>query len=160
MLAVEDLAVLLRLEGRPWPSAEALAEEIDQSVGAAEELLQRFRQSGLCRLVTLVRHPDACECVAYLKLCLVETAATEALDRRLEADVHVTAAARLSGEHDYRIEALHSDVGRAGAWFRQLLQEPAVSQGALRVTRTVFTRRPAFRLEAGRPSRVLLTPPR
>jgi hypothetical protein len=159
MLAVEDLAILLRLEGRPWPSAEALADEIGQPVEAVEQILQRFRQSGLCRQVTLVHHPDACECVAYLKLCLVETAATEALDRRLEADVHVRAAVRLSGEHDYRIEALHPDVGRAGDWFRQLLLEPAVSHGALRVTRTVFTRRPAFRLEAGRASRVLLAPP-
>lgn len=159
-LTAKELAILLRLEGRPWPSAEALADEIGQPIEAAQQILHRFRQSGLCRLVTIARNPNVCECVAYLQLCLVETSAIEALDRRLEADLHVMAAVRLSGEQDYRIEAHHSDVGRAGHWFRQLLMEPAVSQGALLVTRTVFTRRPAFRIEAGKASRVMFTPRR
>ena len=135
------LALLARLEGAPLPSGEDLADLLGLSRKAAYGVLTRLRQSGVLRTIMVAQPGDwVCECVAYLRVWMTDKAALAALERRLARDPSVTVVAQISGVHDYRLEALHPDVTRAQAWFRNLLTDDAVAQGDLRFTRTVHKR--------------------
>lgn len=137
-----DLEIMARLEGKPLPTTQQLAAMLDVSQTSAFRIINRFKRSGVLKLVDQVRLPaDVCHCIADLRTRLLARQDLERLEVRLTEDPHVSAAAAITGKHNYRVTALHRDMAEANAWFRALLTEPAVIDGVLLFCRPIIERR-------------------
>ncbi|HJV41394.1 hypothetical protein [Caulobacter sp.] len=137
-----DLEIMARLEGKPLPTTQQLAAMLDVSQTTAFRIIARFKRSGLLRLADRVRLPEnVCHCIADLRTRLLAMPDLERLEERLRADPHVSTAAAITGKHNYRVTALHRGVAEANAWFKALLAEPAVIDGALTFCRPIIDRR-------------------
>lgn len=136
-----DLEILARLEGRPLPTVIELAQMFDVSQTTAHRIISRFKQSGLLKLVDRVRLPDdVCHCIADLRTRLLELRDLDQFEARLRNDPAVSAAAAVTGKHSYRVTSLHRGVAEANLWFKALLHEPAVIDGALTFFRPIIDR--------------------
>ncbi len=149
-----DLAIMARLEGKPLPTVMELARMFDVSQTTAFRIIARFKQSGMLKLVDRVRLPDnVCHCIADLRTRLQNGPDLERLEARLRDDPAVSAAAAVTGRHSYRVTALHRGAPEANVWFKALLTEPAVIDGALIFCRPIIDRQHyASALAAGRSS--------
>jgi DNA-binding Lrp family transcriptional regulator len=140
-LSENDLRVLARLEGKPLPRGQALAEALDMRPSAAWDFIRRMRRSGALRLVSPVQAPpDACECISYLRVHAVRADEISALERRMADDPLVMDAAMITGWYDYRLFSRHSDYRSANAWSRSLETAPGVAQVATRMCERVIER--------------------
>jgi len=140
-VTLDDLRVLARLEGRPLPRGQALADALGVSPATAWNHVRRLRRIGALTFVSLVKlRPDACECITYLQLDAAGPGDLDALDRRLAADPVIMLASRVTGEFDYRIHSLHADCWSANDWSRSLEAAPRVSRISTRFSTTVFER--------------------
>lgn len=136
-----ELRIWMQLEGRPFPSAAVLSAELGVSKPAAWRLLSRLKRTGVMRAMNLVkRMPGTYECAAYLRARLTNPGAVADLERRLENDPVVTVAAKLTGSYDYRVVSMHRSVYIANDWFRDLLKDPAVTDGVLELMNTILDR--------------------
>lgn len=136
-----DLEIMARLEGKPLPTVQELAQLFDVSQTTAFRIITRFKQSGMLKLVDRVRLPDTiCHCIADLRTRLVDGADLNRLEARLREDPYVSAAAAVTGKHNYRVTALHPGATEANVWFRSLLTEPAVIDGVLIFCRPIIDR--------------------
>jgi len=136
-----DLAIMARLEGKPLPTVVELAQMLEVSQTTAFRIITRFKQSGLLKLVDRVRLPaDVCHCIADLRTRLTDGGALDRLEARLRDDPCVSTAAAVTGKHSYRVIALHRGMAEANAWFRTLLTEDAVIDGALIFCRPIIDR--------------------
>lgn len=136
-----DLEILARLEGKPLPTVVELAQMFDVSQTTAHRIIARFKHSGLLKLVDRVRMPDdVCHCIADLRTRLLEVRDLDQFESRLRNDPAVSAAAAVTGKHSYRVTALHRGVAEANLWFKALLNEPAVIDGALTFFRPIIDR--------------------
>jgi len=136
-----DLAIMARLEGKPLPTVAELALMLDVSQTTAFRIITRFKQSGMLKVVDRVRLPvDVCHCIADLRTRLTDGAALDRLEARLRDDPCVSRAAAVTGRHSYRVTALHRGMAEANAWFRTLLTEDAVIDGALLFCRPIIDR--------------------
>lgn len=137
-----DLEIMARLEGKPLPTTQQLAAMLDVSQTTAFRIISRFKRSGALKLADQVRLPEGVRhCIADLRTRLEVRPDLDRLEQRLRQDPHVTAAAAITGEYNYRITALHRDTAEADAWFKALLSEPAVIDGALTFCRPIIDRR-------------------
>ena len=136
-----DLEIMARLEGRPLPTTLELARLFRVSQTTAFRILTRIRQNGMLKLVDRVRLPDsACHSIVDLRTRLTDAGELARLEARLAADPHVTLAAAVSGKHSYRITLIHAGTAEANAWFKAILNEPGVIDGALRFCRPIIDR--------------------
>jgi DNA-binding Lrp family transcriptional regulator len=136
-----DLAIMARLEGKPLPTVQELAELFEVSQTTAFRIITRFKQSGMLKLIDRVVLPrDVCHCIADLRTRLTDGGALKALEARLKADPNVSSAAAVTGRHSYRVTALHADTREANTWFKALLTEPAVIDGVLIFCRPILER--------------------
>ncbi len=136
-----DLEIMAKLEGKPLPTVQELAELLNVSSTTAFRIITRFKQGGILKLVDRVRLPESvCHCIADLRTRLANSADLERLEARLRADPAVSTAAAVTGKHSYRVTSLHSDTAEANAWFKGLLTEPAVIDGALIFCRPIIDR--------------------
>ena len=136
-----DLAIMARLEGKPLPTVVELAQMLEVSQTTAFRIITRFKQSGLLKLVDRVKLPaDVCHCIADLRTRLTDGAALDRLEARLRDDPCVSTAAAVTGKHSYRVTALHRGMAEANAWFKLLLTEDAVIDGALIFCRPIIDR--------------------
>ncbi|USQ94207.1 Lrp/AsnC family transcriptional regulator [Caulobacter sp. RL271] len=137
-----DLAVMARLEGRPLPTVHELAEMLGVSSTTAFRIIARFKRNGMLKLIDRVVLPgDICHCVADLRTRLLTGLDLDRLEQRLREDPYVSAAAAVTGKHNYRVLAVHRDMAEANAWFKAMLTEPAVIDGALTFCRPIIDRR-------------------
>jgi DNA-binding Lrp family transcriptional regulator len=137
-----DLEIMARLEGRPLPTIQQLAEMLGVSQTAAFRIIHRLKRDGVLKLADQVRLPDGvCHCIADLRTRLLAKQDIDRLEKRLSRDPHVSTAAAITGKHNYRLTALHRDMAEANAWFKALLAEPAVIDGALIFCRPIIDRR-------------------
>jgi DNA-binding Lrp family transcriptional regulator len=136
-----DLALLARLEGKPIPTVEELADLLKVSKSTAFRSMNRLKRSGMLKLVDRVlTRPGLCECIANLRTSLTDKGAVNRLEARLRLDPFVSTAAAVTGQYSYRVGSLHADAATANAWFRALLTEPAVTNGALILCRSIIDR--------------------
>lgn len=136
-----DLEIMARLEGKPLPTTLEMARLFRVSQTTAFRILTRIRQNGMLKLVDRVRLPDsACHCIADLRTRLLDADDLKRLETRLATDPHVALAAAVTGKHSYRVTAIHAGAAEANAWFKDLLAEPAVIDGALRFCRPIIDR--------------------
>ena len=136
-----DLEIMARLEGKPLPTVQELAQILDVSQTTAFRIINRFKRSGMLKLVDRVRLPaNVCHCIADLRTRLVDREDLDRLEARLRADPAVSAAAAVTGRHSYRVTALHAGAQEANAWFKALLTEPAVMDGTLIFCRPIIDR--------------------
>lgn len=140
-LSAAELRALARLEGKPLPRGQDLAEALQMRPSAAWDFIRRMRKSGALRLVSPVKlPPDACECITYLRVDQVRPDDLAALERRMAADPTVMVAARITGRYDYRLFSRHSDYRSANVWSRSLETCPGVAQVVTRICETVVER--------------------
>lgn len=133
-----DLQIMVRLEGMPLPTTMEMARLFKVSPTTAFRILTRIRQNGMLKLVDRVRLPDtACHCIVDLRTRLTSGDDLRRLETRLADDPHVSLAAAVTGKHSYRITLIHANTAGANAWFRAILTEPAVIDGALRFCRPI-----------------------
>lgn len=137
-----DLEIMARLEGKPLPTIQQLAEMLEVSQTAAFRIVSRFKRDGVLKLADQVRLPeDVCHCIADLRTRLLAKKDVDRLEARLSGDPHISTAAAITGKHNYRLTALHRDMAEANAWFKALLTEPAVIDGSLIFCRPIIDRR-------------------
>ena len=140
-LTADELRALARLEGKPLPRGQELADALRLRPSAAWDFVRRLRKSGALRLVSPVRlPPGACECITYLRVDAVRPDALVALERQIVDDPLVTTAARITGRYDYRLFSRHADYRDAHAWSRALEVSPGVAQVVTRICETVIER--------------------
>jgi len=140
-LSREELFLLSRLEGRPLPRGQALADLLGVSPTAAWRLVRRLRRQGALGFVSTARlRADACQCVTLLKVDWRATSNLDALDAHLCADAAIVTADRVTGAADYRILSQHADYQRANAWTRALAAHPNVAHAVSRFCNTVYDR--------------------
>jgi len=140
-LSREELVLLARLEGRPLPRGQALADLLGVSPTAAWRLVRRLRQQGALGFVSTARiRADACQCVTLLKVQWTQTSNLDALDAHLRADPAIVTADRVTGASDYRIVSRHADYQAANAWTRALAAHVNVAHAASRFCTTVYDR--------------------
>lgn len=140
----------MRLEGKPLPTVEELAKMLRVSPTSAFRLVARLKRNGLLKIVDRVRLPsNVCHCIADLRTRLSDGRDVSRLEARLREDPCVSAAAAVTGKHSYRVTALHADAQEANTWFKALLTEPAVIDGALIFCRPIIDRQHYARALAG-----------
>jgi len=130
---------MARLECRPLPTALELARLFEVSPTTAFRILVRIKRNGMLKLVDRVTLPDsACHSIVDLRTRLMNADDLRRLEDRLARDAHVSLAAAVTGKHSYRITLIHANTAQANAWFRAILEEPAVIDGALRFCRPII----------------------
>lgn len=139
---LDDLRILARLEGKPLPRGQALADALGVSLVAAWGHIRRLKRLGALGLVSPVRlRPETCECITYLKIQGTRAGDLPSLDARLAADPMVTLASRIAGSFDYRLHSVHEDYRSANDWARSLESHPAVARISTRYCQTLFDTR-------------------
>jgi hypothetical protein len=134
-----DLQIMARLEGRPLPTTMEMARLFAVSPTTAFRILMRVRRNGMLKLMDRVRLPDsACHAIVDLRTRLTDADDLRRLEARLASDAHVSLAAAVTGKHSYRITLIHAGAAEANAWFKAILAEPAVIDGALRFCRPII----------------------
>lgn len=132
---------MAKLEGKPLPTVHDLAQMFDVSQTTAFRIVSRFKQSGMLRLVDRVRLPDSvCHCIVDLRTRMTDARIIEQLEAKLRSDPHISAAAAVTGRYSYRIRALHASTTEANAWFKTLLTDAAVIDGAIIFCRPIIDR--------------------
>lgn len=140
-LSAEELRALARLEGKPLPRGQDLADALGMRPSAAWDFIRRLRKSGALRLVSPVKlPPQTCECITYLRVDHAVVDDLVALERRIADDPLVMVAARITGRYDYRLFSRHPDYRAANAWSRGLESSPGVAQVVTRICETVIER--------------------
>jgi DNA-binding Lrp family transcriptional regulator len=145
-VSMDELRLLARLEGRPLPRGDDLAQVLGLKPAAAWKFVRRMRRAGVLRLVSPVRlRPDTCECITDVQVDATRPADLDALESRFSADLTVMCAARVTGVYDYRLISRHHDYKSANAWSRELEMQPGVMRLRTRMCETV---RESWRLAA------------
>ena len=140
-LTADELRALARLEGKPLPRGQDLADALRMRPSAAWDFIRRVRRSGVLRLVSPVKlPPEACECITYLRVDAVRPDDLAALEHLIAADPLVMVAAAITGRYDYRLFSRHADYRSANAWSRSLEASPGVAQVVTRICETVIER--------------------
>jgi DNA-binding Lrp family transcriptional regulator len=135
------LEIIAKLEGKPMPTMQDIALMFDVSQTTAFRMITHLKRRGVLKVVDQVRlSDDVCHCIADLRTRLADRQALERLEARLRADPAVSAAAAVTGKYSYRVTALHAGMSEANAWFKALLIEPVVIDGALTFCRRIFDR--------------------
>ena len=143
-LTRDQLRLLAKLEGRPLPRGQELAELLGVPSITAWRLVRMFRQVGALRFVSMIRlPPEMCECVTYLKVSWADAGGLEALDAWILADEAITVAVRITGAYDYRLSSRHADFRSASDWSRSLLLRPKVDKAVTQFC-TVISDRPNY----------------
>jgi hypothetical protein len=138
---LDDLRLLARLEGKPLPRGQALADALGVSPTAAWKYIRRLKRLGALAFVSSVQlGPETCECITYLQVSGTRPGELAALDGRLAADPSIIQASRVAGDFDYRLYSLHRTYGSANAWSRSLEADPSVSRISTRFSTTLFER--------------------
>lgn len=143
LVSLDDLKFIARIEGRPRARGREIAAELGVSHTSAWRLITRLENKGAIRFETAVRRDfigGECECVAYLKARLADQGAIDDFEATMMADPRVRRMARIAGKQDYRLQAMHSEPASANAWFRSLLEHPAVLGGELSFIRLLIDR--------------------
>lgn len=132
---------MARLEGAPLPTTMEMARLFHVSATTAFRMLTRMRQNGMLKLVDRVRPPEGvCHSIVDLRTRLADAEDLRRLEERLARDAHVSLAAAVTGKHSYRITLIHATAPEANAWFKAILEEPAVIDGVLRFCRPIIER--------------------
>jgi DNA-binding Lrp family transcriptional regulator len=138
---LDDLRALARLEGRPLPRGQALADALGVSPSAAWKYVRRLKRLGALAFVSSVqRPPGICECITYVQVRGTRPGELALLDARLAADPLIIHASRVAGDFDYRLRSLHRNYRSANDWSRSLEADPNVSRISTRFSTTVFER--------------------
>ena len=140
-LSLDELRVLAKLEGRPLPRGPGLAEALGLSPNAAWRRVRDLKRLGAMAFVSPVRlPPGTCACVTYLKINGAHTGSLDLLDEWIAADPATTAAARVTGTYDYRLNSAHRDLRSANDWSRSLEARPEVAEVRTRFCDILFER--------------------
>lgn len=136
-----DLSIMAQLEGKPIPTVQEMADLLNVSRTTAYRCMTRLKRRGMLKLIDRVLlPPGVCQCIVDLRAQLTDKAAVSRLEARLRSDPFVSTAAAVTGRYSYRLNSLHKNASTANAWFRALLSEPAVIDGALIFCRTIIDR--------------------
>lgn len=136
-----DLQIMARLEGRPLPTTLELARLFEVSQTTAFRILVRIKRNGMLKLVDRIKLPeDACHAIVDLRTRLMDAEDLRRLEARLADDPHVSLAAAVTGKFSYRITLIHANTAQSNAWFRAILEEPAVIDGVIRFCRPIIDR--------------------
>lgn len=143
LVSAADLRLIAAIEGRPRSRLKDIARALGVSATTAWRVMARLERDGTIRYETAIRRglgSEECNCVVYLQARLMDVAALGALETHLRDDASVWSMARITGAHDYRIQACHGDHLAANAWYRELLSHPAVTGGTLAFVRYICDR--------------------
>lgn len=128
-LSQAELRLLAKLEGRPLPRGQALAQTLGITPRAAWKLVVRLRRESVLRFASGVRlRPETCDCVSDLKVDWSRLAEPEVLEAELRRDPAIVTADRVAGACDYRLASRHRDYRAAAAWDRRLAGLPGVAE--------------------------------
>lgn len=106
----------------------------------AWRILDRFRRKGLLKSAIAVRRAqDEVESIAYF-VVRWDPGAVPIFEESLARDDNVRSVVNISGKFNYRIEASHSSLDLAKAWFHEIRQDPVVTAGELHLCRTFLDR--------------------
>lgn len=139
--SMELLRILVMIEGRRALQAKDVAHLLGVGTTSAWRFLSSLRASGVLKDVAAIRRPwHEVETIAYLRVNWTDLDGVSKVEQALRTDACVKAAVKICGEFDYRIEAEHSTVEAAEAWFLRIRQETVVSDGELHLCRTIIDR--------------------
>lgn len=133
--------MLAKLEGRPLPRGQALADLLGVSPTTAWRLVRRLRRQGALRFVSTARlRPGICQCITYLKVDWAGLRSLDSLDDQLARDPAIMTADRITGGCDYRLLSRHADYQTADAWTRDIASHPSVARAETRLCASLWDR--------------------
>lgn len=140
-LSTDELRMLAKLEGRPLPRGQVLADLLGVSPTTAWRLVRRLRRQGALRFVSTARlRPRTCQCITYLKVDWAGLRSLESLDDKLRRDPAIMTADRITGGCDYRLLSRHADYQSANAWTRDIESHPSVARAETRFCASMWDR--------------------